>query len=303
MSPLAAPRWSDAQLDAGRAEARELFRKARVEEPAELYTDQFEIAYQSIAEVLEMSVDLADLRSVMKDIVHKEPLRRSLRYITGPPISDDDLKTVADVQLTRQFYKANPAAYDTVADAIFLLLDRKRFGWVADGRTPTAEEKEFAMASTAAIAAYQKVQAIRRNSARSLEASVATALEAAGFTRVPKRTVNAAGDWPAPGEFCGEGKVANRQADLIVTLFDTRYMPIECKVSGSSLNSLKRLNNDAVAKFATWTTYFGNGQTVPVAVLEGVYQLDRLGAAQNAGATIFWSHKLDELVDFAKAAV
>lgn len=89
--------------------------------------------------------------------------------------------------------------------------------------------------------------------------------------------------------------------DLIVTLFDGRYMPIECKVSSSSLNSIKRLNNDSLAKFAAWTTYFGAGQTIPVAVLEGVYNLERLVAAQAAGASIVWSHKLEALGGFAES--
>jgi hypothetical protein len=135
-----------------------------------------------------------------------------------------------------------------------------------------------------------------------LEVSVADALKKAGFVVVRKRKVDTASDWPRPGEFCGEGKVADRQADLIVTLFDGRYMPIECKVSGSALNSIKRLNNDSLAKFTTWTDYFGLGQTIPAAVVEGVYALERLLAAQTAGAAIFWSHRLEALTAFGVAA-
>lgn len=301
MSPIPAPRWTRAELDVERAAARELFRKARIEEPAEIYSDEYEARYQAIAELLEASVDLADLRAALPDIVANPNLFRTLRYIAGPPISEDDLKTVAEVELSQKYLAAHPEAYEAIADSILLILDRKRFPWAAEGREPSAEEKTIAVIATAATDAHQRVQTIRRNQARKLEATVDDALRRAGFVLVAKRKVDTASDWPRPGEFCGEGKVAGRQADLIATLFDGRYLPIECKVSGSALNSIKRLNNDSLAKFATWTAFFGVGQTIPAAVLEGVYALDRLVAAQEAGAALFWSHRLDALTGFAEA--
>lgn len=296
------PRWTEHELDADRLAARDLFRKQRIEEPAETYSDAFEEAYQAIAALLEATVDLANLRDALPDILDDANLRRALRYIAGPPISEDDLKTVAEVGLTKRYLRANPAAYDVIAQSIYMILDRKRFPWAAEGREPDEAEKAVALVATAVADAYQAVQARRRNAARSVEGAVADVLDLAGFTNVAKRRVTSAGDWPKPGEFCGEQKVAGRQADLIVTLFDSRYMPIECKVSGSAINSIKRLNNDSMAKFEVWTRGFGVGQTIPVAVLEGVYASERLVTAQNAGATIFWSHKLEELASFVNAA-
>jgi hypothetical protein len=71
-------------------------------------------------------------------------------------------------------------------------------------------------------------------------------------------------------------------------------------VSASEINSIKRLNNDSIGKFSTWTSFFGAGQTLPVAVLEGAYALSRLQAAQEAGAALFWRHDLAKLTAFAK---
>ncbi len=72
---------------------------------------------------------------------------------------------------------------------------------------------------------------------------------------------------PAAGEFCGESLLGlpksdakpdkGRLADIVLRLWDHRLMPIECKVSNSSLNSLKRLNNDAAVKAGTWKRDFG----------------------------------------------
>jgi len=58
-------------------------------------------------------------------------------------------------------------------------------------------------------------------------------------------------------------------------------MPIECKVSNSSLNSVKRLNNDAAVKAVGWKRDFGLRQVVPAAVLGGVYNLHNLLEAQD----------------------
>ncbi|MCA1493669.1 XamI family restriction endonuclease [Ensifer sp. NBAIM29] len=45
---------------------------------------------------------------------------------------------------------------------------------------------------------------------------------------------------PEPGEFCGESVLSNRKGGIIVRLWDHRVMPIECKVSNSLTNSVKR---------------------------------------------------------------
>ena len=75
-------------------------------------------------------------------------------------------------------------------------------------------------------------------------------------------------------------------------------MPLECKVSNSSTNSVKRLNNDAAVKAEVWRQDFGTVQIVPAAVLSGVYKLHNLIDAQNRGLALFWAHDLGALVDW-----
>ncbi len=75
-------------------------------------------------------------------------------------------------------------------------------------------------------------------------------------------------------------------------------MPLECKVSNSSTNSVKRLNNDAAVKAGSWIDDLGSNHVVPVAVLSGVYKLRNLVDAQNRGLTLFWAHNLASMIDW-----
>jgi hypothetical protein len=73
-------------------------------------------------------------------------------------------------------------------------------------------------------------------------------------------------------------------------------MALECKVSNSSTNSVKRLNNDAAVKAGVWIDEFGTAQTVPAAVLAGVFKRHNLEQAQERGLAIWWSHDLHQMV-------
>ena len=92
-----------------------------------------------------------------------------------------------------------------------------------------------------------------------------------------------------------------RKADIVIRLWDRRVMPTECKVSNSSTNSVKRLNNDAAVKAGKWLDEFGTAQTVPTAVLSGVYKRHNLEQAQDRDLTIFWALNLDTMVSFIES--
>ncbi len=127
---------------------------------------------------------------------------------------------------------------------------------------------------------------------------MAKALIDAGFSKVGSRVISTLARAPTAGEFCGESKLGTRKADLVVRLWDERVMPIECKVSNSAINSVKRLNNDAAAKAEAWRRDFGQTQVVPCAVLSGVYKLHNLVDAQRRGLALFWAHKLEDLISW-----
>lgn len=295
--------WTDEQLEEQRLIATEIFRRKRMEEPLEQYIQQFD-EYQGVVEnLLESTVDLTDLDDSLVDVLTAPKLLEAFRYLAGPPISDDDLKVLAEAKLSRKQIRNDPAMVARIKRVVLDGLDRRRFPWVIEGREPTEAEREASVIASAALIATRRLETRRRGDGKiEQEASVHAALRASGFEQVEPRKVTRLSDAPAPGQFCGESELGNRKADVLVGLWDRRVMPIECKVSNSSTNSVKRLNNDAAVKAETWRHDFGKYQVVPTAVLGGVYKLHNLVDAQQRGLSIFWEHDLAALVSWIDMA-
>jgi hypothetical protein len=130
---------------------------------------------------------------------------------------------------------------------------------------------------------------------------VKEALKAANLVEVTPRTIEVLAHGPKSGQFCGESLLGNRKADIVVGLWDGRTLPVECKVSNSATNSVKRLNNDAAVKAVYWRRGFGEAQVMPTAVLSGVYKLHNLMDAQQKGLHLFWAHDLSRLIHWILA--
>ena len=299
---IKAPVWTEEQLKNGRIAAIEVFRKRRMEEPLEEYLEAFDSYQGVIEELLESTVDLSQLDSQLIEVVTDKKLLEALRYLPGPPISADDLKTLADAVLTPSRLRTNPAMAKSIAQIILNGLDRRRFPWVTEGREPTEAERNAAVLASAALLATSRLGTKRRNEDMDQqETEVIETLKAAGLEQVPTRDIPVLSDAPGRGQFCAESRLGTRKADIVLGLWDGRVMPIECKVSNSSTNSVKRLNNNAAVKAVSWKSDFGTVQVVPAAVLSGVYKLHNLQDAQARGLSIFWSHEINELVAWIEA--
>lgn len=291
------PVWTEAQLEEARLEAVERFRRERLEEPLEDYLTLFDRFAAAGEQFLNKTDDLTHLLDNAIDVLSDADLLFVFRYITGPPMSEDDLKAVADVpSLAAGRLAKRPSDVSSLVGTVSTALDPRRFRWILDKRSPTDEERRIAVHATAALIAAQRVATKRRNDGKTRqEGLVREALLCAGFRQVMRRDVEVLANAPGAGQFCGEAKLGTRKADFIVRLFDQRVMPIECKVSNSYLNSIKRLNNDAAAKAEAWLKDFGTRQVVPTAALTGMYKLASLVEAQQRGLTLFWTHRPAEL--------
>lgn len=302
MSRVDPPRWTDELFDEQLADALEAFRDERLREPVEQYLVAFDGYVASVRSLLSETGNLSRLTDASLETLTDPDLLEALRYLAGPPISADDLKTLADASLASNKLRDDPAMAARVIDTILASLDTKRFPWVAEGRPPRDHELSAAAMASASLMATQRVQTNRRNQAKTdQEGAVKAYLADIGLTEVESREINTHGEAPPPGSFCGECLFGHRKADIVVQLHDGSLMPIECKVSNSATNSVKRLNNDAAAKAAVWIDHFGRGQTVPSAVLSGVFKKNNLRQAQDAGLTIFWAHDLAPLGDFIRS--
>ena len=295
--------WTAKELARDRELAISYFREARRNEPLEIYGGFFETYQGFMEELLELTVDLTHLDEAIVDLMADEDKQYIVRYLSGPPVSADDLKTMlGTTSLAGSKFAAEPELATRLVTFIRDWHDRRRFPWLSEEWEPGEDDRRTAIIATAAMIAMQKTQTARRSDGSTAqEMRVVDILESAGMTLVPARTITTLQDAPAPGEFCRESMYGGRKADIVIGLWDKRTMPIECKVSNSAVNSIKRLNNDAAVKAGVWLKAFGTHQVVPAAVLEGVYNLKNLQSAQSRDLSLFWAHDLSKLVEFVSS--
>ena len=222
------------------------------------------------------------------------------RYLAGPPISEDNFDTLAGQRIAKR--KKLPAQLaKTTADILVPVLDRRRLPWLyaIPQRQPTRNERKMAIALTAALKTAQEVAtALRGQMAKAQEADVRDALIRAGYSGTTGGDINAL----EPGKYrLTETQVAGVKCDVIARLYDGRLALIECKVSNSGTNSVKRLNRETAGKAGRWYATF-NTEAITIAVIAGVYRLVNLRDAQENNVSIFWQHNLAPLEEFVRLA-
>lgn len=216
------PSWTKEQLETDRLHSSAAFSKERLEEPLEDYLEAFDEYQGHIEEMLETTVDLAQLESSALDVLTDPHLLEAFRYLAAPPISQDDLKVLADAKsLSKGHLQSTPGDVQKLIGVVRQVLDRRRFAWVVEGREPTEAERNAAVMASAALMAASRTQTRRRTIGKEQqEAMVKEALKALGFKEVASRKIPNTSHAPAPGEFCGESVLGTRKGDIIVRLWD-----------------------------------------------------------------------------------
>ena len=184
------------------------------------------------------------------DDADETPVRgRPIACSSGPCSGYDATSRIVTPEHTVYEIASSPELAQRLIETVLLGIDRERFPWLHEEREPTDEERRAAILASAAMLASRRVEIDRRNEGKTnQENRVEEALLGRQFIKVQTRTVNTSAEAPTGGRFCRESVLAGRKADVLVGLWDTRLMPIECKVSNSATNSIKRLNNDAAVK-------------------------------------------------------
>ena len=299
MGQVPPPRWSEDEFKQDIRKSIDLFKEERITEPLETYSNFFDAYRDSVESLLEESVDLRELKEVVDEYITDDDKRYALRFLASPFVSDDDLKILADTNLSRRALDTDLDASDRIVDVVLAGLDRWRFPWLSEDRDPTDQERLIATIATTSLIASSRAQTFRRNRSREQqEEEIADALRSIGFQEVPTREISTLREAPNPGEYCRESLFGGSKADVVVGLPDDRILAIEAKVSNSSTNSVKRVNREAAAKATGWITKFGERGVVPAAVLSGVFKPHSLLRAQDEGLTIFWAHDLDKMLEF-----
>lgn len=301
-------RWSELQLEADAATAKSAFRHERLLEPLDLYNQFFTTfanIFRSLIDKLpHVSGDPVDA-GLIADLVEGRDAQKAFRYLTAPPISEDDLETVADAALTPSRLRTDPESAKRIRDTVLTIIDPHRFPWIKQDRRPSNDERERAVIASAALAASSDVGATRRNTSKEAqEKAVKDLLASLGMKEVKAKEIPILTDAPAPGHFCGETRLASTRADVVARLKDGRVLAIECKVSNSTVNSYKRLVHDTGGKAAHWYRELGHAQVIPTAVLSGVYGTANLQDVQDKmGVYLFWQHRLGDLAAFVKRMI
>ncbi len=163
--PSHAKRWSGEVIAADVRAASDEFRGRRRAEPLARYLAAFDASAVPVAQALSRLaggslVEGADPQS-WSAVWSSEAGREAFRYLSAPPISKDDLETLAATSLSPT------AAGDELRRARLLevmraVLDPRRFPWIAAGRSPRPHELKAAALATSTLIASQRVQTLRR---------------------------------------------------------------------------------------------------------------------------------------------
>ena len=302
---IAPPVWSEGELAREAAIAAERFRAERLSATADwdVHVERAKAKFERLRDALDdLRPDAASDECVA--VAFGDDLREALRYLAGPPISDDDLKVVADVaSLSPGGADEGRAARRKAFAVVERIIDAHRFPWRGAGSPPSDAQRHAAVLASSILLAAQRSATGRRSEGKNAqEKEIKRRLLDIGFGESPAVAISTAFGGPGRGRFCGECMLGERKADVVARLDDDRLLAIECKVSNSATNSIKRLNNDAAVKAEHWKKKFGELNVVPAAALAGVFKPLNLKQAQDRGLTLFWSHDLDALAEFIRSA-
>jgi hypothetical protein len=300
------PYWTEAELEQLSADARARFVERYRGEVRASFAEAEKECANEVRELLEATDYLRDLGKDPDFFIARRDLLRAARYATSPVISDDKLKIIGEAE--------GPVA--TIAE----FLDRERFPWLAGDRTPSADEPDVVIAvkMTAKLMAEQRLGTKLRNTlSAAQERLVRETLAEAGLDYVEpsiiRERLRDLGDDPSigltprnyqealrRGEFTREIRVAGAKCDVPSRLPNGDLLPVECKVSNTEVNSVKRLNRETGGKHERWRSAFG-AELHTAAVLGGVFRLVNLTAAQDDGILVFFDHDLAAVKRFLDA--
>jgi hypothetical protein len=290
-------KWNAEELEEAAKRSLSLFVRGRLAEGSGPYRRAFAGARGPVRELFEATRNLRDLGP---EVLRANPrLLEAARYLAGPPLSQDDLDTLAGGKASGRRVLTRETA-GRVVEAIRAFLDPFRCPWLDRGGEPTPPEVRTAVDWTASLWAVEKCRTARRGESSALqEAAVSELLLGAGLAQACGiRGFQSLDELPR-GHFTREVVLAGAKADFAVRLGDGRLLALECKVSNSALNSVKRLNRETAGKAEHWRTAYGQ-QVVTAAVLSGVFKVTNLIDAQESGVFIVWDHDLEPLVRFVR---
>ncbi|MGX1932857.1 XamI family restriction endonuclease [Microbacterium resistens] len=101
------------------------------------------------------TVGLTELRDQAATLLSSGENLTVVRYLAGPPLSEDDLMAIAETDsLARGQIKTDPSIAERVGDTVLSGIDRRPFPWATENRKPLVAES--AVVGTVVRVANQK---------------------------------------------------------------------------------------------------------------------------------------------------
>ena len=171
----APPRWTPDELAECAAAAAAQFRHERLA-VTDSWTGHYDKARAKFALLFDTLGDMQQgaINDANLSEAYGMGLGEALRYLAGPPISDDDLRVIAGVEsLAPGVLTSDADALRQVFSVIARVIDPHRFPWMKAGTAPTPQQRDAALLASSVLLAAQRIATERRNEGKdSQEAKV-----------------------------------------------------------------------------------------------------------------------------------
>lgn len=98
-----------------------------MEEPLDEYVESFDRARSALEDILEITLDRFHVKEQAGAFLIDPQQKKVFRYLAGPPISEDDLKTLVGSSIARTTILKHPEIAERIVDTVVAGLDCRRF--------------------------------------------------------------------------------------------------------------------------------------------------------------------------------
>lgn len=282
--------------------AKQIYVQSRTaERDASDWHTALRIARKQISDALRASNYLTDVAAALRmNGAHM----LAFRQMMAPPISQDQFCLLCP-PWRKNTEKTGAGLRRDEADYVAAIWNERRSRaltpWLDVVRRPLSREIHRLLWTIAPLIASQQAQTLQRNRAAALqEASVTTLLQSCGWIQQPSSLLDTRAALPQR-HFMHKTRFATatttpQEVDIAMGLGGTIVLAMECKVSNDATNSVKRIN-DVLKKSAAWKKHWGSFVKT-AALLQGVIAAKDVHRLLDEGVEVFWSHNVQELMDW-----
>ena len=137
--------WTPAELTIDAGTSRALFRQQRLDEPLALYSKFFDEFVPVFGRLIDRLPKLARNGldpETMPDLIREGNALTAFRYLAAPPVSEDDLSTLAETTLSATALRSDLREAHRVRDIVLHIIDPHRFPRIREDRSPTPHERD-----------------------------------------------------------------------------------------------------------------------------------------------------------------